>query len=959
MRRLVVITLAVALGLAVPAYAQLATGNIYGMVADESGAALPGASVTLKGSGAPMSTTSGTDGRYRFLNLPPGSYTVSVALTGFSTVNRENIIVNTGANIDIPVSVKVAQVEETFTVTAESPIIDTKKTGTATNFTQEELLKLPNSRDPWALLRTVPGMILDRVNIAGNESGQQSAFRAKGARGADAVWSLDGVNITDMAATGASPTYFDYDAFDEIQISTSGNDIKQPTGGIGLNFVTKRGTNTFHGTVRGYYTDDSLEWSNVPGELASLGVTPDKADHNDRLTDIGFDIGGPIVKDKLWFWGSVAKQDIRLIRQSGNITDRTILKDYTAKINWQASQKDNINLLWFWGLKQKMGRATGIAAIEAPTAVWNQDDNWPDGLPPGLWKIENNHVFNPNFFLSAKYAYYGTGFQLVSAGPADQQAGYSNRLSQSFGSTRSVYFLRPQHSANADGNVFANSLGGNHEVKFGFGYRWSKQRAEEAWPGDKAVGIEFSATDTRARIYRDGAGENVVEYYSVYLGDIFTKDRLTLNVGVRYDRQSGYARASESSGNLAFPNVVPGVDFPGYDRPFTWSDISPRAGLTYALDEGRKTLVRASYARYVGQLGTGDVGYINTAGLVGFADYPWVDRNGDHFVQPSEVTIGPTPITSGNGFNPSNPTAVRSVNEINPDYQAPLTNELVAGLDRELAPNLAVSLSYTWRRLSRFDATPRLGFTDADYAPGPNVTTTLDGQTVTRPTFIPNAAKALASGNGRVLTNRDGYTQSFSGLEFALVKRLSSKWMGRVAAGYNDHAEDFDGTPRNGNGQLTRTDNNGALLPGGQVAILTGGSGFGDVLLNGKWSVNMNAMYQLPWDIEIAGNLFGKQGTPLAAFRNSPPLGQDGALRVLLNDELDSNRFENLWNLDLRLAKNIKAGRTNLVLTADAFNVLNGNTEINRVRNQGAANFRRLTQNLSPRIVRFGVRLGF
>src|SRR5262249_44794482 len=154
--------------------------------------------------------------------------------------------------------------EETITVTAESPVLDTKKTGTATNFTQDELSKVPNSRDPWALLRTVPGVVMDRVNIAGNESGQQSGFRAKGAMTNDSVWNLDGVNITDMAAIGASPTYFDYDAFQEIQITTSGNDIKQPTGGVGLNFVTKRGTNTFHGNVHGYFTHDDLEGENVP-----------------------------------------------------------------------------------------------------------------------------------------------------------------------------------------------------------------------------------------------------------------------------------------------------------------------------------------------------------------------------------------------------------------------------------------------------------------------------------------------------------------------------------------------------------------------------------------------------------------------------------------------------------------------------------------------------------------------
>src|SRR5260221_4097655 len=250
--------MAVLLGWALPGAPHLARGNIYGLVTDESGAPLPGVAVTVKGAAGNLTTTTSSDGRFRVLNLSPGSYTVTTALTGFSTVNRQNIVVGTGTNVDIPVSMKVASVEETITVTAETPVIDTKRTGTATVFTQDELAKIPNSRDPWALLRTVPGVILDRVNVAGNESGQQSAYPAKGASGHDGVWALDGVAITDMAAIGASPTYFDYDAFQEIQISTSGNDIRQPTGGVGINFVTKRGTNAFHGTGRGYFTPEDL-----------------------------------------------------------------------------------------------------------------------------------------------------------------------------------------------------------------------------------------------------------------------------------------------------------------------------------------------------------------------------------------------------------------------------------------------------------------------------------------------------------------------------------------------------------------------------------------------------------------------------------------------------------------------------------------------------------------------------
>src|SRR5262249_12284879 len=161
-------------------------------------------------------------------------------------------------------TMKVAAVSETVTVLASSPISDVLATGTATNITSDELTRIPTSRDPFALLRSVPGVLVDRVNIGGNETGQQSNFASKGTRPQDAVWTLDGVEITDMSATGSSPTYFNFDNFEEVQISTAGNDIKSRTGGMALNMIIKRGTNQFHGGLRGYYDSEGLEAANVP-----------------------------------------------------------------------------------------------------------------------------------------------------------------------------------------------------------------------------------------------------------------------------------------------------------------------------------------------------------------------------------------------------------------------------------------------------------------------------------------------------------------------------------------------------------------------------------------------------------------------------------------------------------------------------------------------------------------------
>lgn len=252
--------LAIALAVAVPVSAQLQSGTIEGTARDERGAVLPGVTITLTSSDRTQTFVTQSDGQFRFLNLAPGRYTVMAELAGFTRVIREGIQVVVGATFDVPIAMTVASLQETVTVSGQTPVVDTRATGTATNFTQDELARIPTSRDPWALLRTVPGVVMDRVNIAGNETGQQSNFNSKGASRNDSVWTLDGVVVTDMSAIGASPTYFDFDAFDEIQISTAGQDLKQPTGGAGLNFVVKRGTIAFRGSAKGYFTNDSLEW---------------------------------------------------------------------------------------------------------------------------------------------------------------------------------------------------------------------------------------------------------------------------------------------------------------------------------------------------------------------------------------------------------------------------------------------------------------------------------------------------------------------------------------------------------------------------------------------------------------------------------------------------------------------------------------------------------------------------
>jgi Carboxypeptidase regulatory-like domain/Bacterial regulatory protein, Fis family len=179
--------LAIVLAAAVPAAGQLQGGTVVGTAADQTGVMLPGVTVTIRGADVTHSVVTDEQGRFRFLNLAPGAYVLTAALAGFTTVVHDRIVVEVREHVEIPLSLKVAAVSETVTVSGQSPVVDSRATGTATNFAADELTRILTSRDPFALMRAVPGVIVDRVNIAGNETGQQSSFVSKGTRAADAV----------------------------------------------------------------------------------------------------------------------------------------------------------------------------------------------------------------------------------------------------------------------------------------------------------------------------------------------------------------------------------------------------------------------------------------------------------------------------------------------------------------------------------------------------------------------------------------------------------------------------------------------------------------------------------------------------------------------------------------------------------------------------------------------------
>jgi hypothetical protein len=980
MKKLFTLGLAIVLMASVGVFAQTATGNVQGVVTDASGAVLPGASVTISGEAGTRTTVSGADGAYRFLNMDYGDYKITFSLQGFSTANR-NVTVVTGNTATVSASLKVGGLTDTVNVTDEAPLVDVTKRGTGTSITNEQLNDVPNSRDPWGVLRNVPGAMIDRVNIAGNENGQQASIAGKGSTTSDVVWNLDGLVITDMAATGASPTYFDFGAFQEINVSTGGGDLTMQTGGFGLGFVTKRGTNTFHGGGRFFNTDEKFGSSNISPELladinkggtanrlaggvgycADPSGVRDKGDHVNAIKDYGFDIGGPIVKDKLWFYATYGKQDIKNCRLNGT-TDATLLPSYNAKLNWQANADTMVSLYYFVGKKQKFGRAVGFFANEADTFLWNQDNAYTDGgLPGGLSKLEVNHTFSANFFASVKAAYYDTGFTLAARGGDTQGFTLDFDNARATGSYVTYVGRRPQKTVNADASYFFEGLGGNNQLKFGFGYRIATTNDTSHYNGNQLGGV-VAGGPYAAYVLRDSADKNEGRYLSGYVGDVLTKDRLTLNLGVRFDAQSAKNLASTIPANKSLPALAPAVNYAGdSDNLVDWKDISPRAGFSYALNESRKTVVRGSYANYASQL---SYGIVKAAAVpAGYLAYGWNDTNGDRFVQPNEVDVAGGVLYTYN-IDPSNRTGI-SPGRIDPDMKAQRDNEFVVGIDHELASNFAVGAAYTFRKSKNLQYTP---FRSSACAVGatcsfiqPNQYTratdvTNRGFTVQR--YNANATLVGAGGNGRYRKNFEGYTRQYSGFEVTAKKRLSNKWAFNLAFAMNDWTEDYaDDNRVNAFGNPTRRETN-ALVDGGPVSILSGGSGKASFYSSFKWQVYADALVDLPASFSLSAALFGRQGG-IYPTNITTGLGSDGNTPVLAVADLESARYDNLWNLDLRLHRNAKIGRVTMTPSVELFNALNNDVVLGRARNAASSAYGRVEEVISPRILRIGVRVSF
>jgi hypothetical protein len=999
---------AMALLVAGGAYAQLQTGNLYGKVMDEQGAPLPGVTVTLTGNGAPQVQVTNAQGDFRFLGLSPGGFQLKAELEGFSTVEYPNISINIGRNTSIEVTMNAA-VEDVITVTAESPLLDERRISTGATVSSTELEKIPTARDPWAILQTTPGVLTDRINVGGNESGQQSQYVGTGSTGDQAVWSVDGVVITDMAALGSSPAYYDFDAFEEMQVTTGGSDTTSSTGGVVLNMVTKRGTNEWRASGRRYETDRDGAFGVLPNqsdlsisnsELAAAGpwrsapgtTTPQAAftqgNQIDFVHDYGLEVGGPIVKDRLWIWGSYGRQKIQL-RTIANVVDFTDLKAKNAKINAQIASNNSASGFYFDSEKVKIGRNAGPTRPQETTF-----DQGHFGPSPTTYKVEDTHIFSSSFYLTGMYSKVNGGFQLAPEGGLATAATLDGG-----GVWHNSFYLyqteRPQDQYKADASHFFNTGSLSHELKFGAGYRKAEVSSLTNWAGqgyvlDGPTNFGFPANFNFLAADRPGTAKQETKYTSAYVQDTMTVGNLTANIGVRYDKQDGQILASSAPGNAAFD--LPAVAHGSGDAGFDWTDITPRLGLTYALGAERKTLLRASFSRFADQLGSGTVSWTDPLRAPGYTYWLTtqpVGAGNDGNITPGEV-LGSFGVSAN--VNPITHGLLNS-NGVDSGLEAPISDELLLGVEHALLPEFVVGVNLTFRKISNivenellvFDgstaacdssgdslecpafATGNLGSLGRQHQRSDYELVTFsqplpDGST--RPISWYQLRPGVSTRGGGFLTNGDR-EQEYKGASLTFNKRLANRWMLRGNFTWADWT--WSKVPASELENPTETLNGGTHE--GDIVMQGSGTGSGSkggIYINSKWSYSVNGLYQIapdrPWGFNVAANLNGREGYPIPYWRRrGGGLAREnfGLTSVSVVSDPDEFRFDDIHMVDARVEKEFSFSDFGLTIGVDVFNVLNESYVLQRNHRLGQSSSNNVREITSPRIFRLGARVSF
>ncbi len=792
------------------------TGTLRGKVVDNEGNALPGVTVTVEGPAllGKVAYVTTEAGMFRFPSLPPGSgYQLTLELPGFNTIIRKGLIVSVGKATAVTITMAMATLEEEITVVGESPTVDVKTSKTAVNFSKSFIYNIPMARDLYDVLNSIPGSLSEGVTY------RRTSYIAGGTvRGNQ--YSLDGVTINDPVVMYPM-TNINIDVYEEVEFGLGGHpaEVGIADGGY-VNIVTRSGGNEFHGAATAEYYNEDMQKSLLSEEdLTAVGLT--KPTGWNKWQDFSASVGGPIIKDRVWFFTNA--RFFKWARDFSHVVwDDTIAAgDYVYTLDEAPHDEYNI----FGKLTLQLApnirlMTTYNLAIITEEFYTNRIQNYLDVTSTTKWDKETGHtissqlnwVFSQNLFLDFRIGYIARDFPLpysdyaISDAPSIYDRYYGiYRNNPRFEET----YIRHRFNPSVVATIFQDDLfGASHEIKIGAEYEytdgnwdWWRENPYRryTYAGD-FYAYTSSTYDNRGRIRAYTSGEvegstvehDSMKHYGFFFQDAVTiKDRLTLNIGVRYDTSTGRFPEQHHSATpdpTGWFTALKGTSIAWDDYTFpeykvtTWSHLSPRIGFSYDVFGDGKTSIRGSWSRYNEYL---MIQYFSLCNPMypSSGSWYWIDDDYD-----GEVEIADDSFVEL--YLPVDPTTFVLEDEIDVDSSAPYTDEFTFGIEREMARDLSMGLVFTYKRKTNiFEDVNDFGLgkdnADQGYRPDSPYWQEFtfndpgdDGEFGTADDITSSCYAELAGAPSThyFLTNVDGAYRKYWAVQLILNKRMSNRW---------------------------------------------------------------------------------------------------------------------------------------------------------------------------------------
>jgi hypothetical protein len=926
---------------------QVITGTIIGTALDETGAVIPGATATLTSDampGGPRTGLTNDKGQFRFPNLPPGTYTLEIALPGFNTYRIDTLRVTVGGTLEVSANLGMAAVEETVTVTGEGPLVDTRKSGVSTNFTKEYYENIPLRRfSHFDLIKATPGM-------AGNSpSSRDNDLVTAYGTGVDTnAWLMDGTDMTSPWAGGAWP-WPDTDVIEEMEVLTLGASAEYGNiQGAVFNVVTKQGTNEFRFDTSYYYQDQAL--TSQPVKLPCEGCSePVTGFTRDRYNDFNIHAGGPIVKDKAWIFGGY--QYLRdYDSQPG--ADPAFSETYEAdrmfwKFTWQIN--DRMKFMHSYHDDYWLDPDPTPTVAEPFEATVNYGGNAPS-TTFGLF----THVVSDNTFYEVRVGglYVPSDFADPNSGSLtipwrlDGTRGINSCLSPDLdvpcGSPWFGTFKMGRTEVKAKlSHYAADFLGADHDFKFGVQHTRGFHSAVYGYPGG-ALYYDYKYYDDAVYAYYN------YEYYNYYYGyfrapftyggefdntgffaeDVVTiGDRLTLNLGVRFDHTTATSQDLPAVGDLG--EEIEGT-IQGLGDLYTWNPISPRLGFNLRLTGDGRTVLRGNYGRFHRAVITREISQVHPGNSTIFGKYGWRIDDVSHLIFAKDPTENLS---------------------IDPDTKNPYTDQFSIGIDRELVPNLAIGVTYV-----HTDSKRPIGWIDTTGVYERGTTTLPDGSTIEVFQLVSDVEDRRF-----LLTNPEGWGSDYDGVTVTLNKRWSDRWQALVSY-TGSRAEGLIGT--SGLAVNERSFDEGSFAsvdsfgqdPNDTTNLRTGSK----LPFDRTHVFRITGAFEIPKiEVLIGANYQYLSGLPWAAFATVET--NQRAKQRIYSEPRGTRRLSSQNLLDFRVSKIFRFGRSGkLEIVADVLNLLNDDAPETLVtQNFFSEGFGLPAEFIDPRRLMIGVKFAY